>query len=70
MVVFLQAALDGGVRQAHSASKNTSLYRPPTREEINTLKETENLFKSSLFRMQVQLFIYLLLLLLFVVVIQ
>lgn len=68
VVFFLQAALDGGVRQAHSASKNTSLYRPPTREEINTLKETENLFKSSLFRMQVQLFIYSLLL--FVVVIQ
>lgn len=29
------------------------LYRPPTNEELNQLKETENLFHSSLFRLQV-----------------
>ncbi|KAI8481867.1 Nucleolar protein 6 [Branchiostoma belcheri] len=30
------------------------LYRPPTNEEMNQLKETENLFQSSLFRMQIE----------------
>ena len=34
----------------------TDLYRPPTSEELSQLKETENLFQSSLFRMQVGLF--------------
>ena len=29
------------------------LYKPPTNEELNQLKETENLFHSTLFRMQV-----------------
>lgn len=29
------------------------LYKPPTSEELNQLKETENLFHSSLLRMQV-----------------
>ncbi|XP_056022983.1 nucleolar protein 6-like isoform X2 [Ostrea edulis] len=29
------------------------LYRPPTNEELNQLKETQNLFHSSLFRLQV-----------------
>ena len=32
------------------------LYKPPTNEELNQLKETENLFHSTLFRMQVQYF--------------
>ncbi len=32
-----------------------SLYRPPTSEELNELKETENLYKSNLFRLQVSL---------------
>ena len=31
----------------------TGLYKPPTSDEINQLKETENLFQSSLLRMQV-----------------
>ena len=31
----------------------TELYKPPTSDEINQLKETENLFQSSLLRMQV-----------------
>ena len=30
------------------------LYKPPTNEELNQLKETENLFHSTLFRMQVK----------------
>lgn len=29
------------------------LYKPPTNEELNQLKETENLFHSTLFRMQI-----------------
>lgn len=32
------------------------LYRPPTNEELNQLKETQNLFHSSLFRLQVPFF--------------
>lgn len=31
------------------------LYKPPTNEELNQLKETENLFHSTLFRLQVLL---------------
>ncbi|CAH1999447.1 unnamed protein product [Acanthoscelides obtectus] len=30
------------------------LYRPPTVEELNTLKETENLYNNNLFRLQIQ----------------
>ena len=43
----------------------SELYKPPTNEELNQLKETETLFRSSLFRMQVILctmFLYKLLL--------
>lgn len=29
------------------------LYRPPTHEELRTLKETQNLFQSNLMRLQV-----------------
>ena len=32
---------------------NKELYKPPTNDELNQLKETENLFHSTLFRMQV-----------------
>ncbi len=31
----------------------TDLYRPPTNEELQQLRETEYLFNSSLFRLQV-----------------
>lgn len=34
--------------------RKTSLYRAPTCEEINELKENENLYKNNLFRMQIQ----------------
>ncbi|XP_078367178.1 nucleolar protein 6-like isoform X2 [Oculina patagonica] len=44
---------NGEAHGAKSTSYKDSLYRPPTSEEINALKETENLFKSSLFRMQI-----------------
>lgn len=45
--------MNGETNEANSTNYKESLYRPPTSEEINALKETENLFKSSLFRMQV-----------------
>lgn len=44
----------GGV--AKSAKKNKdggSLYKPPTVDELNTLRETQMLYHSNLFRMQV-----------------
>ena len=31
------------------------LYKPPTNEELNSLKETENLYQSHLFRLQVRI---------------
>ena len=34
------------------AKKPKRLYEPPTADELNELKETENLFKSNLFRLQ------------------
>ena len=33
--------------------KKSGLYQPPTHEELQTLKETQNLFKSNLMRLQV-----------------
>ena len=35
----------------------SSLYKPPTSSELNELKETENLFHSNLFRMQVSVLV-------------
>lgn len=35
-------------------AKIVGLYKPPTHEELQTLKETENLFQSNLMRMQVR----------------
>ncbi|XP_053405167.1 nucleolar protein 6-like [Mercenaria mercenaria] len=40
------------VSKAARLSKG-DLYKPPTNEELNQLKETENLFHSTLFRMQI-----------------
>lgn len=37
----------------HYSDNKESLYRPPTSEEMNSLKETENLFQSSLLHMQI-----------------
>ena len=52
---FKRAVVTNGdeANEGKSTNYKESLYRPPTSEEINALKETENLFKSSLFRMQV-----------------
>lgn len=35
--------------------KIPGLYKPPTHEELQTLKETQNLFKSNLMRLQVHM---------------
>ncbi len=32
------------------------LYKPPTRDELQTLKETQNLFNSNLMKLQVSIF--------------
>ena len=39
----------GGVKKV----KIPGLYKPPTHDELQTLKETQNLFKSNLMRLQV-----------------
>ena len=39
----------GGVKKA----RISGLYKPPTHDELQTLKETQNLFKSNLMRLQV-----------------
>ncbi|XP_067887760.1 nucleolar protein 6 [Heterodontus francisci] len=44
---------DAGVIGALKLSKR-ELYKPPTNEELNQLKETENLFHSTLLRMQIE----------------
>ncbi|XP_052794278.1 nucleolar protein 6-like isoform X2 [Mya arenaria] len=53
---FLEPSIDlpEGV-PASKVSRNNKgdLYRPPTNEELNELKETENLFHSTLFRLQI-----------------
>lgn len=33
---------------------HSDLYKPPTAEELNQLRETENLFHSNLFRLQIE----------------
>jgi hypothetical protein len=38
--------------------KIPGLYKPPTHDELQTLKETQNLFKSNLIRLQVRLDIH------------
>ena len=42
--------------QAEKKAKTngSDLYRAPTNQELNQLKETENLFQSSLFRLKVE----------------
>ena len=59
-----EESLDGGVGVKEELSsqwreggekprKKSGLYQPPTHEELQTLKETQNLFKSNLMRLQV-----------------
>ncbi|XP_074851941.1 nucleolar protein 6 [Carettochelys insculpta] len=46
------SALDGVVKPVKLS--RADLYKPPTNEELNQLKETENLFHSSLLRLQIE----------------
>ncbi|KAG5880575.1 hypothetical protein JTB14_002384 [Gonioctena quinquepunctata] len=39
---------------ASKKKRKNELYKPPTVEELNSLKETENLFNNNLFRLQIQ----------------
>lgn len=43
----------GDTEPAAKKAKIKDLYKPPTNDELNDLKETENLFRSNLFKMQV-----------------
>lgn len=43
----------GGTGTGVKRVKIPGLYKPPTHEELQTLKETQNLFKSNLMRLQV-----------------
>ena len=45
------AAVNGGVKKV----KIAGLYKPPTHDELQSLKETQHLFKSNLMRLQVLL---------------
>nr|XP_033814077.1 nucleolar protein 6 [Geotrypetes seraphini] len=48
-----EEALPGDMMRPVKLSR-AELYKPPTNEELNQLKETENLFHSSLLRMQIE----------------
>ena len=37
-----------------ASSEKAKLYRPPTHDELSALKETQNLFKSNLMKLQVR----------------
>ena len=44
---------DNGPPVKRSKLSKAELYKPPTNEEMHQLRETENLFHSNLFRLQV-----------------
>lgn len=46
-------AVSDGRRVRLKPSGHQSLFKPPTHEELQTLKETQNLFKSNLMKLQV-----------------
>ncbi|CAH2087303.1 unnamed protein product [Euphydryas editha] len=45
---------DSGNKDGKKRIKTKSLYRQPTANELNRLQETENLFNSNLFRLQIE----------------
>ena len=45
---------EDGINAKVKRVKIPGLYKPPTHDELQTLKETENLFKSNLIRLQVR----------------
>ena len=44
---------DGGSGRGSKRPRIAGLYKPPTHEELRTLKETQTLFQSNLMRLQV-----------------
>ena len=44
---------EGGSGERSKKARVAGLYRPPTHDELRTLKETQNLFQSNLMRLQV-----------------
>lgn len=48
----LLGAMDGS--KPSNKSRIPGLYRPPTHTELQTLKETQDLFKSNLMKLQVR----------------
>ena len=44
---------EGGSGERSKKARIAGLYRPPTHDELRTLKETQNLFQSNLMRLQV-----------------
>ena len=45
--------MDGDVNPKKKKAKLSGLYKPPSRDEIQDVRETENLFKSNLMKLQV-----------------
>ena len=44
---------EAGACKKKSGHSSSGLYKPPTHDELQTLKETQNLFKSNLMKLQV-----------------
>ena len=49
---------EDGISAKVKRVKIPGLYKPPTHDELQTLKETQNLFKSNLIRLQVRVRMY------------
>lgn len=49
---IIDDSIDNSLKKKRKLDKN--LYKPPTVEELNQLRETENLFHSNLFRLQIE----------------
>lgn len=49
---IIDDSIDISLKKKRKLDKN--LYKPPTVEELNELRETENLFHSNLFRLQIE----------------
>lgn len=50
----LEEAGDENEKPVKKMKKDNDLYKPPTVEELNQLRETETLFHSNLFRLQIE----------------
>ncbi|KAG0236782.1 hypothetical protein BGW42_002650 [Actinomortierella wolfii] len=48
------AEAEAAAKDPHSAAKNSSLYKAPTADEIQGLQESQELFKSNIFKLQIE----------------